>query len=417
MKALEKINKLAENVSVLYVEDNDIAREKTYKLLKRTFSNIDVAINGKEGLVLYLEKKHDLIISDIIMNNVNGLEMTKAIKNISQDQRVIFLSAYTEQKYLSQAIELGVDGFVFKPIDTDKFYFILEKTLKHIKSTRENIEYKENLEKLVEERSADLIVKNFELTQMIEEVKKVNSLKEEMQIAKKVQTNYLPKELPKNENIEIATFFEAAQYVGGDYYDLFECEDGTLNIIIADVSGHGVVPAITMSTFRGACRLLFSLDLNFEQQVSMINNQMCEDSKQNDFFITAFFIKYNAKEKKIEYISTGHNDILYYNSRIKEIEKLNSTAIPLGIFKDLEYEVIEKKINKKDILILYTDGLVEASNRNKEMFGLDNLIKILQKSKDLDASEVLVNIQISINEFLEEEPVDDDTTILVTKFL
>lgn len=417
MYNLEKINKLAENISVLYVEDNDIAREKTYKLLKRTFSDIDVAVNGKEGLVLFLAKRHDLIISDIIMNNVNGLEMTKAIKNISQDQRVIFLSAYTEQEYLSQAIELGVDGFVFKPIDTDKFYLILEKTLKHIRDTKENIEYKTNLEKLVKERSADLTIKNYELTQMIEEVKKVNSLKEEMQIAKKVQTNFLPKEMPKSENVEIAAFFESAQYVGGDYYDLFRCEDGTLNIIIADVSGHGIVPAITMSTFRGACRLLFGLAMKFEEQVSMVNKLMCEDSKQNDFFITAFFIKYNEKENKIEYISTGHNDILYYNSKIKEIEKLKSTAIPLGIFEDVKYEVITKAINKNDVLVLYTDGLTEAANKEKEMFGLDTLINIVQKSKNLDASEVLINIQTSLNDFVLDEPIADDTTILVTKFL
>ncbi|MFA9374070.1 MAG: SpoIIE family protein phosphatase [Poseidonibacter sp.] len=417
MQKLENIKNLAKGISVLYVEDNDVAREKTTKLLKRIFTNVDVATSGKEGLLLYLEKKQDLIISDIIMNNLNGLEMTKAIKDVSKEQRVIFLSAYTEQRYLSQAIELGADGFVFKPIDTDKFYFILEKTLKQIKSTKENIQYKQNLEKLVEERSADLTIKNYELTQMIEEVKKVNSLKEEMQIAKKVQKNFLPKEMPQNENIEIATFFEAAQYVGGDYYDLFACEDGTLSIIIADVSGHGIVPAITMSTFRGACRTIFALDMDFEKQVSTVNNLMCEDSKTNDFFITAFFIKYNEKDKKIEYISTGHNDILFYSTKKDKIEQLKSTAIPLGIFTDVKYEVITKEINKNDFLVLYTDGLTEAANKEKEMFGLDSLMKIVQKSKKLDASEVLINIQTSLNDFVLDQPITDDTTILVTKFL
>lgn len=416
MDDITEIKLLSKDIKVLYVEDNEIARTKTHKLLSRIFDDIEVAVNGKEGLFLYMKSKHDLIISDIIMNIMDGLEMARIIKTVEIEQSIIFLSAYTEQKFLTKAIELGVDGFVFKPLDVNKFYFTIKKTIKHILLKRENIEYKQNLEKLVEERSSDLLVKNYELQKMIEEVKKGNRLKEEMQVAQQVQVNFLPKELPTVAKMNVSTFFEAAEYVGGDYYDLFDSKDGAINIIIADVSGHGVGPAITMSTFRGVCRSILSLNISFEEQILLINNLMCEDSKHSDFFITAFFIKYYEKENRFEYISTGHNEVLYFTKEKNGMEKLKSTAIPLGVFSGTEYKPVHKKLQKNDSLVLYTDGLIEAKNKAGEMYTLDRLIDISHNSIDLDVDEILVNIQSSLNEFIEDEPKTDDTTVLVVKF-
>lgn len=417
MKNITGLKELSKNISVLYVEDNEVARKKTYKILSRIFENIDVAKNGKEGLLLYMKSKHDLILSDIIMNTMDGLEMARIIKSVKSDQSIIFLSAYTEQRFLTRAIELGVDGFVFKPIDTEKFYSIIKKAVNQILVIKENLEYKVNLEKLVEKRSSDLIIKNYELKKMIEEVKKGNRLKEEMLVAQRVQESFLPKEMPQSKKMQAATYFEAAEYVGGDYYDLFYSNDKSMNIMIADVSGHGVAPAITMSTFRGVCRSILGLPLKFEEQINLINNLMCKDFENSDFFITAFFIKYYENEDKLEYISAGHNEILYYNSKSLELEELKSTAIPLGIFKDTKYLSISKAVNKKDFLVLYTDGLIEASNKDKKMFGLDNLIQTVKESTNLDVDEILVNIQTSLNDFIENEPKNDDTTILITKFL
>lgn len=417
MDKILNLKQLAKNISVLYVEDEHLARKKTAKLLDRVFDNVDIAKNGIEGLFLFMKSNHDLIISDIVMGNMDGLEMAKLIKNVESEQNIIFLSAYTDQKFLTKAIELGVDAFVFKPINTDKFYSTIEKSLKQIILKKENLEYKKSLEKLVEQRTADLIAKNNELKEMIKEVKKANRLKEEMLLAQKVQENFLPKQIPKSKKMKAATFFEAAQYVGGDYYDLFYSNNDYMNIIIADVSGHGVAPAITMSTFRGVCRSLLSLPFSFEEQISKINNLMCEDSKQSEFFITAFFIRYYEKEDRFEYISTGHNDILYYNNKKDEIEKLKSTSIPLGIFDDKKYESVKKEINKDDFVVLYTDGLIESRNKNKEMFELNRLISIVYESKKLDAKIIMKNIENSLNDFIENEPKDDDTTILITKFI
>ena len=413
----DMLKKLSDDISILYVEDNDLARIKTTKILKRIFNNIDTAANGKSGLSMYMKKKYDLVLSDIVMPEFNGIEMIKAIKNVSKSQRVIFISAYTETKYLIDAIELRVDGFVFKPVENDKLYKALLKVIKQIIITRENISYKTDLEKLVDLRTKELKTTNEELVKMIEEVKKSNYLKEEMKIAQKVQENFLPKTIFNSQQLQTASFFKSATYVGGDYYDIFYCENGNINIIIADVSGHGIAPAITMSTFRGICRALLVTSANMQKKVEQINNMLCQDSKNNDFFITAVFIRYYKEKNKFEYISAGHNEMMHYNSEKNILEGIKSSAIPLGIFEHTKYPIIEKKVNKNDTLILYTDGLTEASNDQNEMFSFQRLYSIVDKFKTNSPNEILKNIKNSLSNFTKDEIMNDDTTILITKFL
>ena len=417
MQNLIELRELAKGITVLYVEDNDIARKKTYNLFKKIFKEVHTASNGQDGLALYMKHKFDLVISDIVMAKLNGLEMVISIKQVYKSQRVIFLSSYADINFLTQAIELGVDGFIFKPIVHDKLFDVLHKILMQIKYTRENKQYKINLEDLVKQRTKELEVKNIILFKSLEEVKKAKYLKEEMMIAQKVQQNFLPKEIPSSNKMQIATHFEAAQFVGGDYYDFFISSDDTINIVIADVSGHGLGPAINMSSFRGICRAILSTASSFQEQVEHINDMVCSDAKNNSFFITAFFIKFYEKENKIAYIGAGHNDILYYNSKTDSLEHLRSISIPLGIFEARKYQALKKDISKNDFMVLYTDGLNEAINENQEMYGMHRLTETIKKNTKKTAVHLLNSITSSLENFIKEKEKNDDTTILITKFL
>lgn len=417
MQNLIELRDLAKGITVLYVEDNDIARKKTYNLFKKIFKEVHTASNGQDGLALYMKHKFDLVISDIVMAKLNGLEMVISIKQVYKSQRVIFLSSYADINFLTQAIELGVDGFIFKPIVHDKLFDVLYKILMQIKYTRENKQYKTNLEDLVKQRTKELEEKNIILLKSLEEVKKAKYLKEEMMIAQKVQQNFLPKEIPSSNKMQIATHFEAAQFVGGDYYDFFISSDKAINIVIADVSGHGLGPAINMSSFRGICRAILSTASSFQDQVEHINDMVCSDAKNNSFFITAFFIKFYEKENRIAYIGAGHNDILYYNSKKDSLEHLRSISIPLGIFEARKYQVLTKSISKNDFMVLYTDGLNEAINENQEMYGMNRLTETIKKNTKKTASQLLNSITYSLENFIKEKEKNDDTTILITKFL
>jgi len=153
---LINLKELAKDITVLYVEDNDIARKKTHELLSKVFEKVDTAPNGQEGLSLYMKHKYDLVISDIVMAKLNGLEMVTSIKQVHKAQRIIFLSSYSDISFLTQAIELGIDGFIFKPIEHEKFFDVIHKLLIQVKYTRENRQYKINLEDLVSQRTKQL---------------------------------------------------------------------------------------------------------------------------------------------------------------------------------------------------------------------------------------------------------------------
>ncbi|MDK9693701.1 MAG: response regulator [Sulfurimonas sp.] len=145
-----KIVELAKNISILYVEDDAIVREETTKYLQKLYTDVRVANDGASGLEAYWQKRADIVITDILMPKLNGIEMIKKIKEAEPLQEVIIISAYTESEYFIEAIRLGCDAYVIKPINHMQFSEALYKISLKVTQKKENEEYKHNLEKLVE---------------------------------------------------------------------------------------------------------------------------------------------------------------------------------------------------------------------------------------------------------------------------
>ncbi|WP_345992835.1 response regulator [Sulfurimonas sp. HSL-1716] len=121
------LQKIAKDIHLLYVEDDLLISSEVKKLLQKIFSHVDTAQNGKEGLELYKKKPYDIVVTDITMPEMNGIEMTKEIKKINDNQTIIITSAYNDSKYLIEMIEIGVDKFIMKPLDIKKFFVTISK--------------------------------------------------------------------------------------------------------------------------------------------------------------------------------------------------------------------------------------------------------------------------------------------------
>ncbi len=167
---LKLLKELSNNFTVLYVEDDEKLRKAVSQYLERFFLNVDCAADGEEGLALYSNNKYDLVLSDIKMPKLNGLEMVEKIKDINEHQNILIISAYSEIENFTTSIKLGVDGYILKPIDYNQLNSALYKIVFKIKQFKENIAYKENLEKLVEEKTIeakslqDEKIKNYQKT-------------------------------------------------------------------------------------------------------------------------------------------------------------------------------------------------------------------------------------------------------------
>ena len=154
---LQRLKLLGSSLSVLYVEDDDAIRLRYAKFLGNFFNNITLAKDGQEGLALAKKSNYELIISDIVMPGMSGLEMIERIKEQNPGQVAIFISAYNDAAMLERAITIGVDGYLFKPLNKDKSIELLTKTVINITLHTQNNQYKTKLESLVEEKTQELI--------------------------------------------------------------------------------------------------------------------------------------------------------------------------------------------------------------------------------------------------------------------
>ncbi len=150
-KKIKNLIEITKNLTVLYAEDDDLLRESSYSYLKKIFYKVICVEDGEKALDLYKKEKFDIIITDIEMPNMNGLEMSKMIKKINPNQEIIIISAYTNSDYFINSIEIGVSGYILKPTDLLQMSEVLYKTSLKILEHNKVIEYEKFLEQRVEE--------------------------------------------------------------------------------------------------------------------------------------------------------------------------------------------------------------------------------------------------------------------------
>ena len=154
MTQLSELKKRAQGMSVLYVEDEPELRESVAMYLRKIFDDVRIASHGKEGITCYKEKAADIVISDISMPHMNGIEMLHAIKTLCPEQRCIITSAYTESQFFIDAIKLGVSAYIIKPIDYAQMNEVLYTTVRAIEQEKELALYHHHLEDTISAKIA-----------------------------------------------------------------------------------------------------------------------------------------------------------------------------------------------------------------------------------------------------------------------
>jgi diguanylate cyclase (GGDEF)-like protein len=156
---LKGLASMCTNLRLLYVEDNPSDREITLKLLKNFFKEIVIAVDGQDGLEKFRQSYFDLVLTDVNMPNMNGLDMLEAIKKEDEEVHSIILSAHEETSHFLQAINMGINGYIVKPLDLDQFFSIVEKTVTQMNLLQLAKDYKKNLEEQVEQRNQEILYK------------------------------------------------------------------------------------------------------------------------------------------------------------------------------------------------------------------------------------------------------------------
>lgn len=237
----------------------------------------------------------------------------------------------------------------------------------------------------------------------------------ELDVASRIQKKILPADVDEIFGLEIAQYFEPAKEIGGDYYDYTILDDNVFSITIADVSGKGVPAAFLMALGRSVLRTLtLTGDFAPNENLNELNKIIYSDITE-DMFITMMHSKYNKENKTLYYSNAGHNPIVVYRASTDSIELHTVKGVAIGFLEEYKYRQGEIQLNKGDIVIFYTDGITEAENSNKEMFGLERLKEVIYNNKNKSPKELRKVILESINRFRKDYEQTDDLTFVILK--
>ena len=241
---------------------------------------------------------------------------------------------------------------------------------------------------------------------------------DQLMVAQEIQENLLPRRVPKIDGLKICKAWKPAAEVGGDYYDFFKLDKDKIGIVIADASGKNVTGAMLMTVFKTTLSTMNLVKMSAKEVLYKANN-IIAGNITSDKFITAMYIIVNAKTGEVELASAGHNPAFIASSygRDFSLDSKNSKGMPLGILEDYPYESISFKLKKKDMLLMYTDGVTESRNIEEEEFGESGLKKFLQKPRGpkTDPANTLVNSVLK--DFSEGTKQHDDITVITVELV
>lgn len=263
---------------------------------------------------------------------------------------------------------------------------------------------------------ANISIENFRL---LNEAIKNERYKEELKIANRVQKSLLPQKLNCNNDLEIAAFSKAADEVGGDYYDIFSFHDKKVGLVIGDVSGKGTSAAFNMSQMKGIFHSLVQLDLPLKEFLVHANNALSRCLERSSFITLALYVL-DLEQKTVEFSRAGHCPTLFYKNKSKQADFFQTKGMGLGILRNNEFhkyvEVNKFQYNPGDVIVLYTDGITEATNTEKEEYGYTRLKKSLEKHADQRPELITEGLVEDLYEFSDEKLMEDDYSLLIVKF-
>jgi serine phosphatase RsbU (regulator of sigma subunit) len=240
------------------------------------------------------------------------------------------------------------------------------------------------------------------------------SMKRDIEIAREIQRWLVPRRAPDVPGIDVAFATRPAKTIGGDYYDAFlRTGDGPLLIAVADVAGKSVPAAMLMATFQASLRALASASGSLSELVGGLNRQVCANS-QAGRFTTAFLAELNPANGDLSYLCAGHNPPIL-KRKDGSFERLKSDNIPLGIELKEKYKAGFTRIEPHDLLVIYTDGVTEARNEERNEFGEARLLSIIQLAGQERSALTLSNIMRTLDEFVGAAPQHDDITCMIVR--
>ena len=373
---------------ILVVDDEPDLEQLVRQRMRREIRSgqfvMEFAHNGLEALAkLDQQDRFDIVLSDINMPQMDGLELLKRIPNVDPDVRAVVVSAYGDMKNIRTAMNRGAFDFVTKPIDFGDLRVTIDRTLEN------SVVWKQAME------SRDQLA----------------VLESELDVARRMQASILPTEFPREDSFEIHANMEPAQAVGGDFYDVQDLPDGSVGMAIADVSGKGVPAGLFMMSSR---TLLKGAAIGSSDPATVLNtvNGVLSDDNAEMMFVTVLYAVFDPETRTYTYASGGHDSPLVVHADGTATLLPHTGGVALGVMPGIEYQTHSVTLKEGDTVLLYTDGVTEAQNSDGVQFGLERLREIFRERAPEGPETATSEVFSAVREFAGDAPQFDDITCL-----
>lgn len=260
---------------------------------------------------------------------------------------------------------------------------------------------------------AVLLVLSYRLrTQLRESRHELTRKEAEMSFALQVQKSLFPRRLPMDSGLEFSAICLPARGIGGDYYDIVALSGRRLAIAVADISGKGISAAILMANLQAMLRIFTGMDPDPREVCSRLNRHLHEVMDESRF-ATIFYAQWNPDGNRLHYVNAGHNPPFLFNSG--SCRRLNEGGFPLGIFPESEYDVGDAVLAPGDILVLYSDGVTEATSPGGEEFGESRLERLISACRGDPVASIRDQILRQVGTWSGKAGEEDDMTLVVAR--
>ena len=383
-------------LKVLVVEDDRASQRLLQRVLEKNNYEVTCAGNGCQALEAMENSDFSIVITDWMMPEMDGLALVRAIraKKSSDYTYIIMLTSKAATDDLVAGMDAGADDFLSKP-------------------------YK-NAELSVRVRSGERLI---ELNQTLADVNA--RMRQDLESAALIQKSLLPKQKSVRENVEIEWRFRPCDELAGDIFNFFELDEDSIALYLLDVSGHGVAAALLSVTLSRMLSPVIDDTSLLKSKIpeapfyrltppaevaQQLNNRFLIDENNEQFFTIIYGIL-NLKTQELRYISAGHPGIAYLNGT-GQVKFLESPSMPVGFVENAHYQEHRLQLNPGDRIYLYSDGIIEARNRNDELYGNERLQKLLEIARVGSLHQSVDNILTEVGDFAEGPGIKDDVSVL-----
>ena len=242
--------------------------------------------------------------------------------------------------------------------------------------------------------------------------------RDELEIAREIQLSLQPDQVPKFSMLSIASFYQPAKVVGGDFFDIVPLESNQMISVVGDVSGKGISAALYAAYFQSMFHSLSESNPTPFDLMKGLNHMMGQRLRDGDF-ITAVVARFNFEEKSVTIARAGHNWPLYYSARRNTITELKPRGVSIGLFENDQFMAAleEEKIylDNGDLLLFYSDGITEATSPGHSMFEVTGLKEVVEESVHETSQTIVSRINERVYDFVESDALQDDATLLAFK--